>query len=114
MPLLAAAPSIQPREIYVTEITDALVDAIVDYGAPIGVGADEWLTVAARESVDRRFVPGDPNDTAMTVMLRMRGSDLTALRERKLSTRRCLEARGDQTVLTPKSLVPKPWSRCLI
>lgn len=80
-----AAPSIQPREIYVTEITNALVDAIVDYGAPIGVGADEWLTVAARESVDRRFIPGDPNDTAITVMLRMRGSDLTALRERKLT-----------------------------
>ena len=59
-----------------TEITNALVDAILDHGAPIGVAADEWLTVAARESVDRRFVPGDPNDTAMTIILRIKGSDL--------------------------------------
>jgi hypothetical protein len=83
----AAAPagSIQPREIYLTEITNALTDAIVDHGIPIGVGADEWLTVAARESVDRRFVPADPNDTAMTIILRIKGSDLAGLRDRKLA-----------------------------
>jgi small ligand-binding sensory domain FIST len=80
----ASASSIQPREIYLTEITNALADAIVDHGTPIGVGVDEWLTVAARESVDRRFVPADPNDTAMTIILRIKGSDLAALRDRKL------------------------------
>ena len=79
------ASSIQPREIYLSEITNALTDAILDYTeSPIGVGADEWLTVAARESVDRRFVPADPNDTAMTIILRIKGSDLNALRDRKL------------------------------
>lgn len=83
----AAAPggSIQPREIYLTEITTALTDAIVDHGIPIGVAADEWLTVAARESGARRFVPADPNDTAMTIILRIKGSALAALRERKLT-----------------------------
>ena len=81
----AAPPSVQPREIYLTEITNALVDAVVDHGPPIGVGAHEWLTVAARESVDRRFVPGDPNDAAMTVVLRIKGSDLNALRDRTLA-----------------------------
>lgn len=81
----AQAGSIQPREIYLTEITNALTDAIVDHGIPIGVGADEWLTVAARESVDRRFVPADPNDSAMTIILRIKGSDLAALRDRKLA-----------------------------
>jgi hypothetical protein len=83
----AAAPvsSTKPQEIYLTEIANALADAIVDHGAPIGVNANEWLTVAARESVDRRFVPGDPNDAAMTIILRIKGSDLTALRERKLT-----------------------------
>jgi hypothetical protein len=80
----AQAGSMQPREIYLSEITNALTDAIVDHGIPIGIGADEWLTVAARESVDRRFVPADPNDTAMTIILRLKGSDLAALRDRKL------------------------------
>ena len=82
----AVNSSVQPREMYQTEITNALVNAILDYTGPFGVGVDEWLTVAARESVvDRRFVPGDPNDTAITVILRIKGSDLNALRDRQLS-----------------------------
>ena len=76
----------RPREIYQTEIANALVNAILDYKGSVGVGANEWLTVAARESVlDRRFVPGDPNDTAITIILRIKGSDLQALREGTLT-----------------------------
>jgi hypothetical protein len=78
--------SISPREIYQSEITTALVNAILDHAGTLAVGAGEWLTVAARESwVDQRFVPGDPSDMAITVILRLKGSDLEALRERKLS-----------------------------
>jgi hypothetical protein len=81
-----AAPTIRPREIYQTEIANALVNAIVEYKGSVGIAAHEWLTVAARESVlDRRFVPGDPNDTAITVILRIKGSDLQALREGSLA-----------------------------
>ena len=76
-----AEPTVRPREIYQTEITNALVNAIVEYKGSIGFGANEWLTVAARESVFDRVVPGDPNDTAMTIMLSIKGSDLQALRE---------------------------------
>ena len=36
-------------------------------------------------AVDRRFVPADPNDTTMTIILRIKGSDLAALRDRKLT-----------------------------
>lgn len=73
-----------PRAIYVTDITNALAEAILDHGATAGVGADEWLTVAARESADRGF-RADPDDTAITFVLRIKGSDLSALRERRLS-----------------------------
>jgi hypothetical protein len=74
-------PAIRPREIYQTEIADALANALLDYRGSL-VAANEWLTVAARESIlDRRFVPGDPNDSALTVILRIKGSDLQALRE---------------------------------
>jgi hypothetical protein len=86
VPAATDVPAIRPREIYQTEIANALIDAILDYTGSIGVAAHEWLTVAARESVfDRRFVPGDPNDTAITIILRMKGSDLLALRDRKLT-----------------------------
>ena len=78
-------PKTDPKGVYLNEITNALVDAILDHGAPVGVGPDEWLTVAARESADRGFVPNDPNDTAMTFILRMKGSDLKALQERRLT-----------------------------
>jgi hypothetical protein len=78
------AVTADPRAIYVSDITSALVDAILDHGAPVGVGADEWLTVAARESADRGF-SADPNDTAMTFILRIKGSDLNGLRDRRLS-----------------------------
>ncbi len=82
-----AAPTVRPREIYQTEIANALVNAILDYTGSVSVGAGEWLTVAARESVllERRLMPGDPSDTAMTVILRIKGSDLQALRDRTIS-----------------------------
>ena len=79
-------PTVRPREIYQTEIATALVNAILDYKGSVGVGPNEWLTVAARESVlDRRIVSGDPSDTAITVILRIKGSDLQALRDGSLS-----------------------------
>ena len=78
-------PTLRPREIYQSEIATALANAVLDCPGSI-VGPAEWLTIAARESIlDRRFVPGDPNDTAITVILRIKGSDLQALREGTLT-----------------------------
>jgi hypothetical protein len=89
MPGSIADPKVDPKtdlkSVYFNDITTALVAAILDHGAPIGVGPDEWLTVAARESADRGFVPNDPSDTAMTFILRIKGSDLQALQERRLT-----------------------------
>jgi hypothetical protein len=85
---MSAAPTDLKSDLkstYFNDITSALVAAILDHGAPVGVGPDEWLTVAARESADRGFMPNDPNDTAMTFILRIKGSDLTAFQERRLS-----------------------------
>jgi len=82
---LAAAPVDDPRAIYAGELTNALIDAILDHGAPVGVPAEEWLTVAARESLDLRFMPENPNDAATTLILRIKGSDLNALRDHRLS-----------------------------
>jgi hypothetical protein len=49
------------------------------------LAADEWLTVAARDNAQgSRFVASDPSDV-MTVVLRIRGSDLAAYQARRLS-----------------------------
>ncbi len=77
--------AVQPREIYQNEITAALVNVLLDYRGAVGLAPTEWLTVAARESVvDRRFINAGI-EAPMTVILRMKGSDLQALREGKLS-----------------------------
>ena len=80
-----AVPADDPRAIYAGEMTNALIDAILDDGAPVGVAPDEWLTVAARESLDLRFLPENPNDTATTLILRIKGSDLAAFRDHRLT-----------------------------
>jgi hypothetical protein len=80
------AASLRPREIYQAEIADALANTVLGYKEALAVGANEWLTIAARESVfDRRFLGNDPNDTAITVILRIKGSDLQALRDGTLT-----------------------------
>jgi hypothetical protein len=84
-PAAVPAPVDDPRATYAAEMTSALVNAILDHGAPVGVGPDEWLTVAARESLDLRFMPDDPSGSGTTLILRIKGSDLDALRERRLS-----------------------------
>jgi hypothetical protein len=84
-----SAPSAQaqmtvedPRLSYITDLANALITAVLDSGAATGVGPDEWLTVAARESLDLRFLPDDP---ATTLIMRVKGSDLAALRDKQLT-----------------------------
>ena len=73
-----------PNEAYRAEVVQALTDAMLDYSGPLSIGADEWLTIAARGIQDRpRLGPAD-ND-AQTVMLSVRGADLTAFRAGQLS-----------------------------
>ena len=74
-----------PGAIYLAEVKNALVDAMLKHAGPIDVAPDEWLTVAARESDDRRLVPGDPDEAATTILLRIKGSDLAALRTGRLA-----------------------------
>lgn len=74
-----------PSQAYEREVKDALIDAMLDYSGPLGIGADEWLTIAARDNEHRdRFVPGDPFDT-MTIVLRIKGSDLAAFRADRIT-----------------------------
>jgi len=78
----APVPVDDPRTFYAAELTNALMTAVLDQGSAIGISPNEWLTVAARESLDFRFVPDDP---ATTLIMRVKGSDLTALRDKRLT-----------------------------
>jgi hypothetical protein len=73
-----------PNEAYRAEVVQALADAMLDYSGSLGIGADEWMTIAARGIQDRpRLGPAD-ND-AQTVIIRARGADLAAFRAGQMS-----------------------------
>ena len=81
----------EPDVAYTNAVREALIDAMIENSGPIPVGADEWLTVAARDNVPRD--PLTPGDTAglNTLIFRVKGSDLAAFRAGRLTLE---EARG--------------------
>ena len=66
-----------PGEAYTQEVRASLVDAMIENSGALVLGADEWLTVAARDNAPTDpLMPGDQ----MTVVLRVKGSDIHAFR----------------------------------
>ena len=72
-----------PEDAYRAEVMQAVVDALLDYSAPLGLSADEWLTVGVRRNEVRPRIGLDTN--AQTVVARVRGSDLGAFRSGQLT-----------------------------
>ena len=69
------------NRLYTEEVQRALIDAMIDFSAPMTIGADEWLTVAARDNERRdTLAPQDPYEEVVTVLLRIKGSDLKEYR----------------------------------
>jgi hypothetical protein len=74
-----------PAEGYTREVKAALIDAMIEHSGPLGLGPEEWLTVAARDNVPRDpLIPGDATDFS-AIIFRMKGSDLTAFRAGRLT-----------------------------
>ena len=74
-----------PAEGYTREVKAALVDAMIENSGPLGLGPDEWLTVAARDNVPRDpLAPGDMTDFS-TIIIRVKASDLAAFRAGRLT-----------------------------
>jgi hypothetical protein len=72
-----------PNAAYTEVVQAALVDAMLDYSGRIGIGSEEWLTIAARDSHGPSY-PGEPYD-AVTVVLRLKGSDLADFRADRIT-----------------------------
>jgi hypothetical protein len=72
-----------PNEAYRSEVIRALQDAILDHSSSLGIGANEWLTIAAKGNDDRpRLAPADTD--ARTFIIRLKGSDLTEYLARQI------------------------------
>jgi hypothetical protein len=64
-----------PNEAYRTEVLQALKDAMLEHSSSLGIGPNEWLTIAAKGNDDRpRLAPADSG--SRTRIIRLRGSDL--------------------------------------
>jgi hypothetical protein len=73
-----------PNDAYRTEVKQALMDAMLDHSSSLGIADGEWLTVAARRNDDPpRLAPADTE--AGTMIIRVRGSDLSAFLARQIS-----------------------------
>ena len=73
-----------PDDAFHTEIKSQIMKAMLDYSSPLEIGADEWLTVAARRHDERPAIAPADSDSR-TVVMRIRGADLLAFRSQHLS-----------------------------
>ena len=72
----AAVVTADPVEVYASEIERAVMDAMLNHSNSLGIGSEEWLTVAARGS-QGWLAPSDLFE-AVAMTLRLRGRDLAA------------------------------------
>lgn len=72
-----------PAEVFRFEVMQSIIDALLDYSAPLGVAPEEWLSVGVRRNEVRPRIGLDTN--AQTFIARVRGSDLAAFRAGQIS-----------------------------
>jgi hypothetical protein len=74
-----------PNRAYTEAVQRALIDAMLDFSPAMGIQPDHWLTVAARDNERRdTLAPQDPFEEVVTVVLKIKGSDLQAYRAGKI------------------------------
>jgi hypothetical protein len=79
-----AAPPLSADAQYSKAVNDALIDAMLDNSGALPLKDTEWLTIAAIDGVGP--TPGAVNSPfGLTTYLSIKGSDLTQLRQGKLS-----------------------------
>src|SRR5262249_61688227 len=79
-----------PDEAYRTEVMSALKEAMLAHSSSLGIGPNEWLTIAARGNDDRpRIAPADSG--SRTRIMRLRGSDLALYLARQITKDEAME-----------------------
>ena len=74
-----------PHAAYTEEVKSALINAMLENSQGLAIGANEWLVIAARDDAPRSpMLLGDTIDFSTWIM-RVRGSDLAALRAGTIS-----------------------------
>jgi hypothetical protein len=83
-PTVDSAVLNDPSDAYTEEVKATVIDAMIEHSGPLGLGDDEWLTVAARDNAPTGpFIAG--GSEVVTLVMRVRGSDLSAFRAGRLT-----------------------------
>lgn len=81
-PMTPPAVTMPPDRGYTELVVTALIDAMIDHSGPLSIKDDDYLTIAASE-------PPGPlsslNNQGETFLLSIKGSDLAAYRQQKIS-----------------------------
>jgi hypothetical protein len=72
-----------PNDLYTEAVKTSLIDAMLKHSFALRIADNEWLTVAARDG-EGPTVPGQIDD-ASTIVIRIKGSDLSAFITNKLT-----------------------------
>ena len=82
-PPAPVSPLTDPNDLYTEAVKAALIDAMLKHSLSLHIGENEWLTVAARDG-EGPPVPGQIDD-ASTIIIRIKGSDLSAFITNKIT-----------------------------
>jgi hypothetical protein len=82
-----------PNEAYTAQVKSALIDTMLDDSHALAIGAEEFLTVAARDNQSRTMPGSDPYET-MTIIIRVKGRDLAEFRAGRISREEALKRVG--------------------
>jgi len=83
---IAPVPRIETKDtnkLYSDAVKNALINAMLDHSAALHLGDDEWLTVAARDNSGPTM--NGALDQKSGIILRIKGSDLTAFQRSQLT-----------------------------
>ena len=93
--LAAATAMPDPDKLYSESVKAALIDVMLDHSLRMTLGPDEWLTVAARAS-EGPIPPAGLSDL-ITIVMRVKGSDLVRVSGGPDQTRRDSRARPNRS-----------------
>lgn len=82
----ASAMPEDPNAAYTESVKAQLIEAMLDYGAPLDLASDEWMTIAARDS-EGPLMPGEIYDP-VTIVIRVKGSDVAAYHQDRTKEKR--------------------------
>jgi hypothetical protein len=71
----------QINRAYTEAVQNALIETMLDWAVPTAIKPNEYLTVGARDNMQRdTLAPQDPYEEVVTILLRIKGSDIAAFR----------------------------------